>query len=206
MTRFAAIAASLVVVLGLVVGGVLALRGGDDPFADCRRGAVAGGAATIGGPFTLVDGSGRTVTDADVITGPTLVYFGYTFCPDICPTDVARNAQAAADLAARGDRVGQVFVTVDPARDTPELVRQFTAAIDPAIIGLSGTPEQVAAAAKAYKVYFRKSDAGDPRYYLMDHSTFTYLVAPGTGFLEYYPSDASADDIVASVACYAARL
>ena len=176
-----------------------------DPFADCRRGSVAGGAAAIGGPFTLEDGAGRSVTDADAITGPTLVYFGYTFCPDVCPTDLSRNALAAADLAEKSVRVGNVFVSIDPARDTPPVVRDFVQAIDPAIVGLTGTPEQVAAAARAYKVYFRKA-GDDPQYYLMDHSTFTYLMAPKVGFLEFFTSDMRPEDVAASVSCFAAKL
>ena len=206
MTRVSAIVAAAVAVVGLAIGGYFAfLRPGADPLADCRRGAVAAGAATIGGPFTLTDGDGRRVTDADVIKGPTLVYFGYTFCPDICPTDVSRNALAADELAEKGIDVGQVFVTIDPARDTPEAVKAFTSAIDPAIVGLTGSDDDIAAAARAYKVYYRKA-AGDPEFYLMDHSTFTYLMAPGTGFLEFFSSDATPDAVAQSVACFAERL
>ncbi|MFT3975130.1 MAG: SCO family protein [Amaricoccus sp.] len=206
MTRVSAIVAAAVAVVGLAIGGWFALRPADgDPFADCRRGAVAAGAASIGGPFTLTDTDGRRVTDADVVTGPTLVYFGYTFCPDICPTDVSRNALAAADLAEKGVDVRQAFITIDPDRDTPEAVRAFTSAIDPAIVGLSGSAEDIAAAAKAYKVYYRKA-GDDPEFYLMDHSTFTYLMAPGAGFLEFYPSDTPAEDMAQSVACFTEKL
>lgn len=206
MTRVSAIVASVVAVVGLAIGGYFAfLRPDADPFADCRRGAVAAGAATIGGPFTLTDGDGRRVTDADVIKGPTLVYFGYTFCPDICPTDVSRNALAADELAEKGIDVGQVFVTIDPARDTPEAVKAFTSAIDPAIVGLTGSDDDIAAAARAYKVYYRKAD-GDPEYYLMDHSTFTYLMAPGSGFLEFFSSDTTPEAMAQSVACFAGKL
>lgn len=206
MTRVSAILAAAIAVVGLAVGGFLALRpSGADPFADCRRTSVAGGVATIGGPFTLTDTSGRRVTDADVITGPTLVYFGYTFCPDICPTDVSRNALAAEILAEKGVKVGQVFVTIDPARDTPEVVGQFTSSIDPEITGLTGSAQDIAAAAKAYKVYYRQADS-DPEYYLMDHSTFTYLMAPKTGFLDFYTSDTTPEDVASSVACFSENL
>jgi protein SCO1 len=206
VTRIAAILASVAVLVGLVATGVLVWRGADaDPFADCRRGAVAGGAGAIGGPFTLTDAGGRRVTDADVITGPTLVYFGYSFCPDVCPMDLSRNALAAGELAEQGDEVGQVFVTIDPARDTPEALRDYTAAIDPALVGLTGTPEEIEAAARAYKVYYRKS-GDDPEYYLMDHSNFTYLMAPGLGFLEYYSSTATPEEVAESAACYVAEL
>jgi protein SCO1/2 len=145
------------------------------------------------------------MTDVEAITGPTLVYFGYTFCPDFCPTDLARNAVAADLLAERGIDVGQVFVTIDPARDTPEAMGAYAEAIHPGLLGLSGTAEEVDAAAKAYRVYYRRS-GDDPAYYLMDHSTFTYLMAPGAGFLEFYPSDLGPDELADSVSCFAAKL
>ena len=204
MTRVFALFAAAAVAIGLAVGGFVALRGGgDDPFADCRDTQVAG-AAAIGGPFTLTDAAGNRVTDAEAIIGPTLVYFGYTFCPDICPTDVSRNALAAETLAERGIDVGQVFITIDPERDTADVVRDFTSAIDPEIVGLTGTPKEIASAADAYRVYYRKNGEGE--YYLMDHSTFTYLVAPGVGFLDVYRSDATPEAVADSVACFAARL
>jgi protein SCO1/2 len=206
MTRVSALLASAAIVVGLAVGGLFALRGGaDDPFADCRRTTVAGGTANIGGPFTLVDAAGRSVTDAEAITGPTLVYFGYSFCPDICPTDLARNALAAETLAGSGVDVGQVFVSIDPERDTTEAIGPFTAAIDPNLLGLTGSPEAIKAAADAYRVFYRKA-GDDPEFYLMDHSTFTYLMAPQAGFLEFYPSDMSPDDMARSVSCFAEKL
>lgn len=204
MTRVFALLAASAAVVGLAAGGWFAFRGTDgDPFADCRDGVVAG-EASIGGPFTLTDGAGAPVTDAQAITRPTLVYFGYTFCPDFCPTDLSRNALAADALAGRGIDVGRVFISIDPARDTPEVVRDFAAAIDPGLLGLTGTPEQVDAAARAYRVYYRK--AGDDPYYLMEHTTFTYLMAPGARFLDFYRSEATPEALANSVACFAARV
>jgi protein SCO1/2 len=206
LTRVYAILAATAAVIGLVIGGVMALRGGGgDDFADCRRGQVAGGAASIGGPFALTDATGARVTEAEAITGPTLVYFGYGFCPDVCPTDLARNAVAADMLAERGVEVGQVFITVDPARDTPETIGDFVQAIHPELTGLTGTDEEIAAAAAAYKVFYRKA-GDDPDYYLMDHSTFTYLMAPERGFLEFFGSDVPAEAMADSVACFAEKL
>jgi protein SCO1/2 len=205
-TRVSAIAACVLVVLGLGVSAFLVMqRANADPFADCRRGAVAGGAASIGGPFKLETAAGTEVTEADVIRGPTLVYFGYSFCPDICPTDLSRNSIATADLADQGVKIEQVFVSIDPDRDTPEVVGDFTKQIDPAIIGLTGTPDEIAAAAKAYKVFYRKA-GDDPPNYLMDHSTVTSPVAPKTGFLEFYTSDTSPEDVASSVSCFARKL
>lgn len=206
MTRIVAIFAAAAVILGVALGLYLALGGGDDDqFAACRRGSVAGGAPDLGGPFTLTDGSGAAVGFDDVVTEPTLLYFGYTFCPDFCPTDLARNAVAADILAERGVDVGQVFVTIDPERDTPDVVADYAAALHPDLVGLTGSSEAVADAAGTYRVYYRKA-GDDPDYYLMDHSTFTYLVAPDYPFLEFYGSDVAPEDIADSVACFADKL
>ena len=206
MTRTAALLATAAVAVGLAAGGYFAFRApAGDPFADCRTTSVAGGTAAIGGPFSLTDATGRITTDAEAITRPTLVYFGYTFCPDICPTDLSRNALAAEELAARGIDVGQVFITIDPERDTPASIGAYAASIDPKLTALTGTPGQVAAAAAAYKVFYRRA-GDDPEAYLMDHSTFTYLMAPGAGFLDFFRSDATPESVADTAACFVERL
>ncbi len=196
---------SAAAVIGIGAGAVYMLNQSGDPFDPCRRGQVAGGQAAIGGPFSLTDTEGRRVTEADVITGPTLVYFGYSFCPDFCPMDLARNAEVADRLAEGGEEVGQVFISVDPARDTPESLKEFTDYIHPDLVGLTGSEEEVAAAARAYKVYYRLGDTSD-EFYLVDHSTFTYLMDPDHGFLEFYPTDTEPEAMAESVACYIERL
>lgn len=197
--------AGTVAVVGLGVMGYFAFAPGTvaDPYADCRRGAVAGGTATIGGPFDLVNGQGARMTEAEAITKPTLVYFGYAYCPDICPTDLSRNVLAADELAERGEDVGLVFISIDPERDTPEIMRDYTEALHPGMIGLTGTPEEIAEVAREYKVYYRKA-GDDPKTYLMDHSTFTYLIGAGGTFLEFYPSDATPEAVADSVGCFTA--
>jgi protein SCO1/2 len=175
--------------------------GGDDAFAECRASAVAGGSGDIGGPFELVNAQGETVTDADVLTKPSLVYFGYTFCPDVCPLDVARNAQAVDTLTERGYDVQPVFISVDPERDTPEVVGDFAANMHEDMIGLTGSPEQVKAASQAYRTYYSVRDTGD-EYYLVDHSTFTYLVLPEHGFVEFFRRELSPEDMADRVACF----
>jgi protein SCO1 len=172
---------------------------GDDPFAQCRAGQVAGG--SVGGPFTLVDQTGATVTDADVFTKPSLVYFGYTFCPDVCPLDNARNAEAVDILEEKGFEVTPVFISIDPERDTPDVLAEFSENLHPRMVGLTGSPEQVKAASQAYKTYFKKQD-GDEEFYLMDHSTFTYLVLPGTGFADFFRREVTADEMASRVACF----
>ena len=204
-TRTYALAAAAVVIVGLAAGGYAVMRAPGDPFVDCRRGADAGGAATIGGPVPLTGADGSRVTDTEAITKPTLVYFGYGFCPDICPTDLSRNALAAEALKERGIDVGQVFVSIDPARDTPEAVGDFTAAMSASLPVRPTSAGSIAAAAKAYKVFYRKA-GDDPANYLMDHSTFTYLMTPEPGFLEFFGSEASPEEVAESVACFAQAL
>jgi len=196
-----------VLFVALMLGGTafLILRtGGNDPFGDCRSSVVAGGAAAIGGPFTLMDHNGQLVSEADVITGPTLVYFGYSFCPDVCPLDNARNAEAVDLLKAEGLDVRPVFVSVDPDRDTPAVMGEFVSYMHPDMIGLTGTADQIKVAAKAYKVYYRK--ATEDEHYLVDHSTFTYLMAPEHGFLDFYKRAQTPQEVAQSVACYASKL
>jgi len=206
VTRIAALLASAAVLVGLGIGAFMVIRGPEaDPFSDCRRTQVAGGSAAIGGPFSLIDGSGTQVTEADVIEGPTLVYFGYSFCPDVCPVDLARNAVAGDLLAERGVEVGLAFITIDPERDTPDVVGVYSEAMHPDMIGLSGTADEIAAAARAYRVYYARNGE-DPDYYLMDHSTFTYLMAPEVGFLEFFGSDVPPAEVADAVACFAGKL
>ncbi len=204
MTRIYAIAAMVVTVafLGASYYFLVLVPRANDPFADCRAGAVGGG--DIGGPFTLVNGNGQTVTDKDVITKPSLIYFGYTFCPDVCPADNARNAEAVDILEERGFDVQPVFISIDPERDTPEVVKEFAANLHPKMVGLTGSPEQVKAASLAYKTYYRKQE-GDSEFYLMDHSTFTYLVMPGYGFVDFFKRDDTADAMADRVACFAEK-
>lgn len=201
MLRIWAIAALAVVTTTL--GAVWYLgRAPADEFAACWGSQIGTGRASIGGPLSLIDETGRQVTDVDIFTKPTLLYFGYTFCPDVCPLDNARNADALQLLQDRGYDVQAAFLSVDPERDTPELMAEFTDYMHPDMIGLTGTPEQVKAASLAYKTYFRKEEDGDPEYYLIDHSTFTYLVFPERGFVEFFKRDDSPEEMADRVACF----
>lgn len=201
MTKISA-GLAIAAVAGLLGGTALyvVLQPGDDAFAQCRGGQVGGG--DIGGPFTLVDETGATVTDAEVLTKPSLIYFGFTFCPDVCPIDAARNAQAVDILEERGFDVTPVFISVDPARDTPEVLAEYTDLLHPRMIGLTGSDDQVRAASQAYRTYYRKQDGGDPEFYLVDHSTFTYLTLPGIGFVDFFRREDTADQMAERVACF----
>jgi len=204
MTRIYAIVSALVALVFL--GGLWVVTGGQDSgdkYAQCRKTAVAGG-AQIGGAFTLVDENGATVTDRDVIDQPSLVYFGYTFCPDVCPLDNARNAEAVEILESRGDIVKPVFISIDPQRDTPEILRDFTDNLHPRMVGLTGTPEQVKAASQTYRTYFKKQETeeGNEQFYLVDHSTFTYLAFPDEGFIEFFKRDTTPEALADGVQCF----
>jgi len=206
MTRSYAIA-SVALIAALLVGAGFAIwqgraTSGDDLFAECRSSAIAGGPGAIGGPFTLVSETGQTVTNIDVITEPALIYFGYTFCPDVCPLDAVRNAEAVDILEADGQEVLPVFISIDPRRDTPEVLDAFTANVHPRMLGLTGSPEQVAAASQAYRTFYRAHDEEDDEFYLVDHSTFTYLVLPGHGFVEFFRRETTPTAMAATTACF----
>ena len=164
-------------------------------------GAGRRGAEAIGGPFTLVNQAGATVTDREVFTKPSLVYFGYTFCPDVCPLDNARNAEAVDVLEERGLEVTPVFISIDPARDTPDVLAEFVSVMHPRMIGLTGSEAQVKAASQAFKTYFKVQDPTE-EYYLIDHTTFTYLMLPDIGFVDFFRRDETPDQMADRVACF----
>ncbi|MCA0929654.1 SCO family protein [Ruegeria profundi] len=206
MVRLYAILATVVLAVGLGAMWLLTLGGrSDDQFAQCRSGQIAGGSAAIGGPFELVNGKGETVTDKDVITEPTLVYFGYTFCPDVCPFDMSRNVEAVDILAERGQSVTPLFISIDPDRDTPEVMEDYAFNMGGKTIALTGSPEQVKAASQAYKTYYKAHDKSD-EFYLVDHSTFTYLMSPEHGFLEFFNRDDTAEQMADKVGCFLDQL
>ena len=153
MSKFIAISATIAAVA--LVGGTYAITKLKTPtMAQCGATAVAG--EVIGGPLELIDKTGKTVTDTDFVTEPTLIYFGYTFCPDVCPLDMARNAAAVDILAERGVDATPVFITIDPARDTPEIVGEYADNFHEKMIGLTGSAAQVDAASKTYRTLYSK--------------------------------------------------
>ncbi len=140
--------------------------------------AAEGATAPIGGPFTLRAGDGRTVSDRDFRGKWLLVYFGYTQCPDVCPTTLAEIVQTLEKLGPLAAEVQPIFITIDPERDTPEAVREYLEAFDPRIVGLTGTPAEIATVAKAYRVYYKKHAGKNGEDYLMEHSAFVYVINP----------------------------
>lgn len=160
---------------------------------------TAGANLALGGPFSLTEHSGRAVTDADYRGRFLLIYFGYTFCPDVCPTELQVMAQVMDRLGSEGERIQPAFVSVDPERDTVPHMAAYVAQFHPRLIGLTGTPEQVAAVARAYRVFYRKSAGSDPAYYTMDHSSFFYLVNPDGSFATVFRGGTSPDDMAQAI-------
>jgi cytochrome oxidase Cu insertion factor (SCO1/SenC/PrrC family) len=162
------------------------------------------GEAMVGGPFTMTDQDGRRVSEKDFLGKFMLVFFGYTYCPDVCPTELHVMSAAVAQLGKAADTIRLVFVTVDPERDTPEVVKSYVENFAGDMIGLTGSPEDVAAIAKAYRVYYQKTPIAGSTDYMMDHSSIVYLMGPDGKFVKHftYSTDAKAlaDGIAAAVA------
>jgi protein SCO1/2 len=142
--------------------------------------------AAIGGPFELVDHTGRTVTEADYADSYLLVYFGYAYCPDVCPTELLVVGQAMDELGDLGAKVQPLFITIDPERDTPEALAEYVPEFHPRMVGLTGTPEQIKAAAKTYRVYFRAGEPDEDGAYLMEHTSYTYLIDPTGEYVTHF--------------------
>jgi protein SCO1/2 len=147
--------------------------------------------AKVGGPFELVDETGKTVTDKTYRGKWLLVYFGYTYCPDVCPTTLNTIGVALHDLGSEAEAIQPLLITVDPERDTPETLAGYTDAFDPRLIGLTGTPQQIANAARVYGVYYRKAGEGDE--YSVDHTSLVYVMDPDGRFVTFFGHDADAE-------------
>jgi len=163
-----------------------------------------GSDVAIGGPFALTDQDGHRVTDKDFAGRFMLIYFGYTFCPDVCPTELNTMALALDKLGTRV-RIVPVFITVDPARDTPEALKTYLAAFGSDFVGLTGSDADVAAVAKAYRVYYKKADGESDDAYLMDHTSLLYLIGPDGRLAALFRTGASPDDIAAGIKAAFAR-
>ena len=168
------------------------------------RAQVQSGATKIGGPFTLVDDTGAQVSEADLKGKPTVMYFGYTFCPEVCPTTLTDLAQWMQMIGQDADRLNYVFVTVDPERDTPKVMHDYVSAFDPRIRGLTGTSEQIAKVAKEYGVYSKRIPTSDGGY-VMDHSAVLYMMDPNVRFVGVIPYQEDTAKAVAKLKKLAAQ-
>lgn len=192
----------IVIIGGFLIGVVaglallLTLNPGQPPIA-------TSGTALIGGPFTLVDQTGKTVTDAEYAGRYKLIFFGFTHCPDICPAELQVMAQALDQLGDKADKVVPIFITLDPERDTPTVMADYVKNFSPRLVGLTGTPDQVAAAAKAYKIIYTKvEDPDSANGYTVDHSALAYLMGPDGGYVDHFNYGTGAEDMAEKLKRY----
>jgi cytochrome oxidase Cu insertion factor (SCO1/SenC/PrrC family) len=178
----------------IAIALALVLAGSAFFLTSSRPAATGAGTALVGGPFTLTDQTGRRVTEKDYLGRYTLVFFGYTFCPDVCPTELQVMSAALDAMGPKADAIQPLFITIDPERDTVDVMKQYVANFYPRLVGLTGSPQEIAAAAKAYRVYYAKvpgkSGAND---YLMDHSSIMYLMDKQGVFLKHFTYTTDAD-------------
>jgi protein SCO1/2 len=196
----------LSVVAGLVLGGIAAIAVFPEardklfpgPSAQQEQGAQhTSGKALIGGPFTLTDQNGKQVTDKDFRGRYMLVFFGFTACPDICPAGLQLITATLGKLGAKADKIAPVFISVDPERDTPEKLAAYVKNFDSRFVGLSGTPEQVASVAKAYRVFYEKTaNETEPAAYGMNHTSIIYLIGPDGEYVTHFTPTTDVDAMV----------
>lgn len=205
MHKFYAILVLVAIAISLITITVYVLifKNEVNIFAECRGGQVAG---NIGGSFSLINQDGLVVTDIDVIKEPSLLYFGYTFCPDICPLDTYRNVEAVRILDKKGFSVTPIFVTFDPQRDTTEVLKEFSDFMHPKMIALTGSVEQIKKITKKYRVYYKKQNNDDEQNYLIDHTAFTYLVLPEIGFVDFFRRELTAEQLADKVVCFMRKI
>jgi protein SCO1 len=162
------------------------------------EGTRSEGRALIGGPFSLADTDGKRVTDRDFRGKLMLVFFGYTHCPDVCPTELQNMATALEKLGPDAKQVAPIFISVDPARDTPEALSAYVGNFSPLIKGLTGTQDEVASVAKAYRVYFKKADGGSDQY-TVDHSVFVYLMDRDGNYITHFMFNTPPETVVNAI-------
>jgi protein SCO1/2 len=194
MPRLAVILVAFLAGLGVCLGGILY-------FTRAGSGPIPIPTAAIGGPFRLVDQNGAPFSDQDLKGRPFLVFFGFTHCPDVCPTALFEMSEIMRKLGKDADRAGAVFITVDPERDTAASMKDYLASFDPHIHGLTGDPAALAAVAKAYRVYYKKVplDGGD---YTMDHTAIVYLMDKDGRFISPFNMKRTADVAAADLRKY----
>jgi protein SCO1/2 len=158
------------------------------------------GEALVGGPFVMLNHKGQQVTEATFAGKPMLLFFGFTFCPDVCPAELQVMAAALDQLGPKGEDIQPLFVSIDPARDTPEVMAAYVSNFGERFIGLTGSPVQVDTMAKTYRVYYaRQANKERPEDYLMDHSSIIYLMGADGKFLKHFTYTADAAALAAGI-------
>jgi protein SCO1/2 len=187
--------------LAFVLGGLGALLALPGARERLLPSATSIGQALVGGPFKLTDQNGRRVTDADFRGKYMLVLFGFTYCPDVCPSSLQVISAALGQLGSKADKVVPIFISVDHERDTPEQLKLYLQSFDPRMVGLTGTADEIAAAAKSYRVYFKKvTDEKSTAGFTYDHSALIYLMGPDGKYVTHFSYTAGPDAIAARLA------
>ena len=183
--------------LVLIISGLALVSAPQKIASDAGPKPVAAG--KFGGSFTLTDHNGNIFTDKDLEGKYALIYFGFTYCPAICPTELAKMADALEGLGTDADSIQPVFITVDPERDTVDVMKGYVAHFYPTLIGLTGTMEQIEQAKKAYKVYAAKVEDPAMNDYTMDHSSYIYFMAPDGALLSLFKTQDTAESMIDSI-------
>ena len=190
----------LLILIGFLAGGAAAL--GLYFLQNTQSGPkqISSGKALIGGPFTLTEHTGRRVTEKDFKGGFTLVYFGYTFCPDVCPAELQVMSAALEALGKNGEKVTPVFITIDPERDTVEQMRSYVSNFHQRLVGLTGSLEEIRTVAKAYRIYYARAKDDSTTDYVMDHSSIVYLMSPEGEYLTHFAYGTGVDKMAKGIA------
>jgi cytochrome oxidase Cu insertion factor (SCO1/SenC/PrrC family) len=197
MSRKLPIAVVALIALVFVAGAWLNLSQDEPPENTPVGGMVVN--VDIGGPFTLTDHTGTPFGSTELAGNYALVYFGYTFCPDICPTELGQIAEAIDILGPEGDRVRPVMITIDPERDTSEVLSEYVPLFHERLVGLTGTEAEVRDVATNYRVFYKRFEDPSYTYYLMDHTSFVYLLAPTGEIASMFRYGTPPEDIAATI-------
>jgi protein SCO1/2 len=192
---------AVIAALAFVLGGLMALLALPAAREKLLPSQISVGQALVGGPFTLTDQTGRRVTDADFRGKYMLILFGFTYCPDVCPSGLQVMSAALNQLGDKADRIVPIFISVDHERDTPAQLAGYVKSFHPRLVGLTGSADEIAAAAKAYRVYYKKVvDEKSTAGFTYDHSALIYLMGPDGRYLAHFTHAAGPDAIAARLA------
>ncbi len=202
--RYGRISAAILIVAGVLIGEWFYLQAKSEPPAIEAEPGLSVQAAALGGPFSLTDHAGAQVSEQAFRGRYLVMVFGYTFCPDVCPTTLSAVAEAMDLLGPTAEKVQPLFVSVDPERDTPAVMADYVAAFHPRMIGLTGSPAQIKEIAQSYRVYYSKVETGDG-FYPLDHSAYIYVLGPDGAILTYLKHDATPQLIATAIQSVMAR-
>ncbi len=200
MTKTRIIRLFITILVGAAIAVAITSYQIKDEVASANHNSVV--AKNFGGAFTLTNHLGKTVTEKNFDNQYRLIYFGFTYCPAICPTELQRISSVLKELGAAGDIIQPIFITVDPERDTITTMKEYVELFHPRLIGLTGTVKQIEVAKKAYKIYAAKAQEEDMNDYTMDHSSFIYFMGPDNSLIRIFKADDTIEEMVKVIQNY----